>query len=110
MGRSSSWSTVGMESLLDEDALTMASSIEDLVNKLPAYDYIRCTFTDMNGVARGRVLPTSTTAEFLTKGMGLYAGENHLKQSYNVGPNTTAAKFGIMKHVFGLALNTLTCK
>ena len=56
----------------------MASSVEDLVNKLRLYDYIRCTFTDMNGVARGRVLPTSTAAGFLTKGIGVYAGEIHL--------------------------------
>ena len=58
----------------------------------------------MNGVARGRVLPTSTAAEFLTKGMGLYAGENHSNQSDNLVPNTSASEIEIIKHMFGLAL------
>ena len=53
----------------------MASSIEDLVDKLREYDYIRCTFTDMFGVSRGKVLPTTSAAEFLRDGVGFYAGE-----------------------------------
>ena len=54
---------------------TMASSIEELVDKLQEYDYIRCTFTDLFGVSRGKVLPTTSAAEFLTNGLGFYSGE-----------------------------------
>ena len=53
----------------------MASSIEDLVDKMRDYDYIRCTFTDLFGVSRGKVLPTTSAAEFLTDGLGFYAGK-----------------------------------
>ena len=53
----------------------MASSIEDLVDKLREYGYIRCTFTDLFGVSRGKVLPSTSAAEFLTNGLGFYAGE-----------------------------------
>ena len=54
----------------------MASSIKDLVDKLREYDYIRCTFTDLFGVSRGKVLPTTSAVEFLTNGLGFYSGKS----------------------------------
>ena len=62
-------------SYVTKEVSTMASSIEDLVDKLRDYDYIRCTFTDLFGVSRGKVLTTTSAAEFLTNGIGFYSGE-----------------------------------
>ena len=45
------------------------------INKLSGFDYIRCTFPDMNGVARGKVLPCRTAPELLEEGVGVSVGE-----------------------------------
>ena len=67
-----------------KDAFMMASSIEDLVEKLRLYDYVRCTFTDLNGISRGKVLPITSAADFLPDGLGFYAGEDQTRWRHDL--------------------------
>ena len=40
-------------------------------DRLSGYDYIRCTYPDMSGVARGKVLPCRSAPELLEQGIGV---------------------------------------
>ena len=48
--------------------------IENLVQSAQEYDYIRFTFSDICGAARGETVPKRHVARFIRDGIGLYSG------------------------------------
>ena len=56
------------EIVREEDAKYKASK------EIVEYDYVRFTFTDLNGVARGRTVPGRHVARFLDTGVGINIG------------------------------------
>ena len=55
---------------------TPAVDINKLTKQAEEYDYIRFTVSDINGIAKGKVVPARQVANVLKNGFELWSGKN----------------------------------
>ena len=48
----------------------------DIDRELKEIDYVRFTYSDIHGIARGKTIPVRHAKMFMDKGVGGYAGES----------------------------------
>ena len=53
----------------------MAQNLDDLLGKLSAYEYVKCTVFDLAGSARGKVIPVRHAKNVMKNGMPIYSGK-----------------------------------
>ena len=64
-----------MAQLVDQPADQLENDID---SKLENVDYVRFTYADIHGIARGKTVPARHAKQFIKKGIGAYAGNiNH---------------------------------
>ena len=61
----------------------------DLEAKIDDVDYVRFTYSDIHGIARGKTVPARHAKTLMKEGVGAYAGKFYLYTYFN-SSNITA--------------------
>ena len=49
--------------------------VEDLKDQAEAFDYLRITWSDIHGIARGKTIPARHASSMLEDGVGCFSGQ-----------------------------------